>query len=209
MTGNGGSGGGNNGSHALHHQDIRTDSHAVQYSNYFLKSPFSNSYLNYSIRLPIQKIFYKSGCPTEIKTFGDLIRKTRMELNLTAKELSIFLNVNEGSIINWEVGNHQPDRKRLRLVVVFLRKHLDGSISENKLWNLIFKSNPFYPKQHKQNTFGEKLRVTRMKRFLTVKQLAKILDVDPSSIVKWEISKSEPLPEYKLKILNWIKSNYI
>jgi transcriptional regulator with XRE-family HTH domain len=46
-----------------------------------------------------------------------------------------------------------------------------------------------------------------MQNFLTVKQLAKILNVDPSSLNKWELMKVKPLPEFKNRIMAWIKQN--
>lgn len=44
-----------------------------------------------------------------------------------------------------------------------------------------------------------------MQNFLSIKQLSVELNVDPTSIGKWERMEFKPIPEYKQKILEWIK----
>ncbi|WP_040011731.1 helix-turn-helix domain-containing protein [Desulfotignum phosphitoxidans] len=148
---------------------------------------------------------FKPDYPQTIHFLGDLIRKTRMDLNLQIKDLAKLLKVEEDTIINWEYRRMQPTLPCLKSIVEFLKPHINGSMLENDFWQLCFKNNKFYPQQ--LNTFGEKLRATRMKNFLSIPQVAKEFNVDPTSINRWELGKSDPLPKLKDMILAWIKSD--
>jgi len=148
---------------------------------------------------------FKLDYPQTIHCLGDLIRKTRMDLNLQIKDLAKLFKVEEDTIINWEYRRMQPTPPCLKSIVEFLKPHIHGSMLEDDFWELCFQNNKFYPQQ--QNTFGEKFRATRMKNFLSIPQVAKELNVDPTSINRWELGKSDPLPKLKDIILAWIKSN--
>ena len=52
--------------------------------------------------------------PKEPLTFGDKIRKKRIDLGLQIAELSNKINVSEDSIINWEKRNIKPQPKNLK-----------------------------------------------------------------------------------------------
>lgn len=119
------------------------------------------------------------------------------------KELAEILRVQEDTIINWEYRRMQPIRSHLKRIVSFLKPKVNGVIPEKDFWQLCFRNNKLYPK--KQTTFGEKLRAIRMQTFLSISQLANELNVDPSSINRWEMSKSDPLQKHKDLILAWIK----
>ncbi|WP_300463709.1 helix-turn-helix transcriptional regulator [Desulfobacula sp.] len=162
-------------------------------------------YPNYQITKEIPRNVYKPSYPAEINSLGDLIRKTRIDLNLEVKQLGKELGVDECSITNWEVGRSQPKTPFLKRLSEFLKPHINGLISEEDLWKLFFQNNPSYPKQ--QNTFGDRLRAARMQSFLTIPQLADKLKVDPASIGKWERMEAKPIPEYKDRVNAWLKKN--
>ena len=145
----------------------------------------------YQIKQRIPRSFYKSAYPQKINTLGDLLRRTRMDLDLEVKQLAKQLGVCEQAVINLEMNRSKSRPHILKSVVSFLKPHLNGSIPEDDFWTLCFKNDKFYPKE--QNTLGEKLRATRMQNFLSIKQLAKQLKVDPSSIHNWENEKHRPL----------------
>jgi len=46
-----------------------------------------------------------------------------------------------------------------------------------------------------------------MQNLLSINQLATELKVDPTSIGRWERMESNPLPEFKNRIMDWIESN--
>ncbi len=162
----------------------------VVHNRNFLKH--STYYPNYQITKEIPKNVYKPSYPVKINSLGDLIRKTRMDLGLQIKELAMILNVEEDTIINWEYRRKQPRTAHLKSVVKFLKDQVNGSMPEKQFWELCFKNNPLYPKE--QNSFGEKLRATRMQSFLTIPGLAVELGVNPTSVAKWERMGAKPIP---------------
>jgi len=58
--------------------------------------------------------------PRSQKTFGEELRKKRMDLGLQIKELARLVNVTSDTIMNWELRNVKPGRKNLRTVKKFL-----------------------------------------------------------------------------------------
>ena len=58
--------------------------------------------------------------PRNPKTFGQELRKKRMDLGLQVKELARFLGVADDTIINWELRNVKPYGKNLGMVEKFL-----------------------------------------------------------------------------------------
>jgi ribosome-binding protein aMBF1 (putative translation factor) len=51
------------------------------------------------------------GYPGSPKTFGEHIRKHRMDLGLQIKQLAAKIGVDEMTIINWEQGRVKKPRK--------------------------------------------------------------------------------------------------
>ncbi len=51
---------------------------------------------------------YKKSYPHNPQTFGEHLRKARMDRGLTAKQLADILDVSEDTILNWEVRNVKP-----------------------------------------------------------------------------------------------------
>lgn len=59
--------------------------------------------------------------PIEPKTIGEHIRKRRMDLKMTQKELSRKLGVTEDTITYWEVERSQPQKKFYSSIISFLK----------------------------------------------------------------------------------------
>jgi len=58
--------------------------------------------------------------PIEPKTFGERLRKKRMDLGLQIKELAEFLGVTDDTIINWELRNIKPNKRNLEKIKSFI-----------------------------------------------------------------------------------------
>ncbi|MBA4368493.1 MAG: MerR family transcriptional regulator [Desulfobacterium sp.] len=184
-----------------------TDNHVIQNNNYSGLNQ-SYSYLqNYQIKLEIPVFLFKSGYPMEVNTFGDLVKKTRMDLHLEIKQLAAQLGVSGQSIINIEMNRTQSSPHLLKVLVAFIKGQHNGSMSEEQLWQLCFKNNPLYPKH--QNTFGDRLRADRMQNFLSIKQMSKILEIDPTTLGRWENDKSKPHSVLKKRILKWNRAKLL
>lgn len=66
--------------------------------------------LVYVLELTINLNDYNPKYPKNPKTFGERIRKKRMDLHLTMKELAQKLGVSETTIYNWEIKGGKPCR---------------------------------------------------------------------------------------------------
>ena len=67
----------------------------------------------YSFSRQISPFYFKSFYPEKRRTFGAMLRKARMDIRLTAKELSRMLGVTEDTIYNWEVRQVRPSGDNL------------------------------------------------------------------------------------------------
>jgi DNA-binding transcriptional regulator YiaG len=56
----------------------------------------------------------------EVKTPGDLIKKKRLELKLTQKELAQNLKVDEETVYLWEAKNKKPNSENLKKLMNYL-----------------------------------------------------------------------------------------
>jgi len=59
--------------------------------------------------------------PRNPKTFGQELRKKRMDLGLQIKELARLVRVTSDTIINWELRNVKPVEKNLAMVKEYLK----------------------------------------------------------------------------------------
>ncbi len=67
--------------------------------------------LVYTLNVTINLNDYNPKYPKNPKTFGERIRKKRMDLGLTMKEVSQKLGVSETTIHNWEIKGRKPYRR--------------------------------------------------------------------------------------------------
>ena len=59
--------------------------------------------------------------PEHPKTWGEHIRKRRLDRNMTQLEAAKEMGVTESSVWNWESGLHEPETERIPAIVSFLR----------------------------------------------------------------------------------------
>jgi len=85
---------------------------------------------------PICKIILlaKKPChkpyPKELITYGDYIRKKRLDLNLLQREVAEILHVSEDTITGWENGRCAPQTRYISKIISFLGYSL---VSTNKI----------------------------------------------------------------------------
>jgi len=58
--------------------------------------------------------------PKNPKTFGDYMRKWRMEKGILIREFAQQLEVTEDTVINWEKRGRRPTTKHIRKVVALV-----------------------------------------------------------------------------------------
>ena len=118
-----------------------------------------------------------SKIPKALNTWGDHIKKRRLELGLLQREVAERIGVNETSIYDWEKHRTDPMLHLIPRITQFV-----GYIP------------PFFTGQ----TTGEKIVAYRHVRGMSQRALALTLNVDPTTLGRWE--RDESLPTGKLKL---------
>jgi transcriptional regulator with XRE-family HTH domain len=101
---------------------------------------------------------------SQIFDLAGALRERRNELGLTQKEVATLIGANPWTIINWEANRSNPGDRFYPSLIRFLGR---------EPWP-------------EPRTTAERLRAERLRRGLTCKQAAAVLDVDESSISAWE-----------------------
>lgn len=128
-----------------------------------------------------------------------------MDLGLEIKQLQKILASDANSITGWECRGVYPSGDYLRRVVKFIDDHQSETIPRKKMWDLCFAQNPSYPKKPK--SLGDQLRATRMENFMSIGQLAKKLDVNESTVSKWELGKNKPRPDLMERVNAFLEAH--
>ena len=71
----------------------------------------SEGRLIYTLEIEINLLDFNPRYPKNPKNFGEMIRKRRMDLGLTMKELAQKTGVTETTVYNWELRNRKPYRR--------------------------------------------------------------------------------------------------
>jgi len=116
-----------------------------------------------------------SAYPKNLITLGDHIRKRRLDLKLTQKQVALILGTNVTSILGWETNLHSP-------VISFIPK--------------IVKFLEYIPYSKDFSDFKEKLIYFRRLYGLNQEKLAEMLGIDETTVAKWE--RGEHMPSRKL-----------
>ena len=107
--------------------------------------------------------------PKELVTIGDHIRKRRLDLKLTQKEVAAALGVDECTVWNWERNRTCPLTKHLPAIIGFLG---------------------YAPFENTGKSLGERLLLCRMRTGLTQKELAKAIGIDSGTLSRMEKGSS-------------------
>lgn len=99
-----------------------------------------------------------------LEPIGSLIRARRHELGLSQEKAAHAIGVNTWTVLLWEQGRYAPTPRFYPSLIRFLGR---------EPWP-------------EPRTIGERLQAERLRRGLTRKQLAGLLDVDLGSISNWE-----------------------
>lgn len=71
----------------------------------------SEGILVYTLEIEINLLDFNPKYPKNPKNFGEMIRKKRMDLGLTMKNIAEKTGVSETTVYNWEIRNRKPYRK--------------------------------------------------------------------------------------------------
>lgn len=143
------------------------------------------------------KIIIDPLYPQNPQTFGQKLRKWRIENNFSAKDIAKRLNVTTTTILNWERSVYeQPlSPKHLRKIKAMTGIEVRYNIKDKR--------------KHKPSpeSIGAKLRKKRIELGLTLKEIAKILKMSVSTIANLEsqLHERELLTKNRKKIEEFLK----
>ena len=120
------------------------------------------------------------GYPKSLKTIGDHIRKRRLDLKLTQKEVAERIGVDKTTIQFWEKNRVKPSLAQIPKIIEFLGR------------------DPF---EAKAESLGDKIKTYRRIHGFSQKKLAHLVGIDPSTVGAWEKGKNRPVKENLKKLL--------
>ena len=118
--------------------------------------------------------------PSNPKTFGQKLRKWRLDNNLTIKALSKIIKADEMSIINWEKRNRIPLYKYVRKIKELTGIEITEGFRDRR------ESKP------DSDSLRERLRKRRLELGFSQEELAHSLSVDTSTVTDWEKGRHQP-----------------
>jgi DNA-binding XRE family transcriptional regulator len=112
------------------------------------------------------------GYPDRPETLGDHLRKRRLDLGISQRELAERIGVSKWCVENWERNRVQPSRTLARELRGFLGIEV-----------------PAHP-----TPLAGRLMELRRSRNLTHAQVAGLLGVHRRTVIRWEMGKANPTP---------------
>jgi transcriptional regulator with XRE-family HTH domain len=103
-------------------------------------------------------------------TLGDHIRKRRLDLGLTQRQVAAQIGADVTSVRNWEGNATSPALWFMPGIIRFLG----------------------YTPNTPAKTLGERLRACRRERGISQEKLADLLEVDEGTVRRWERGRSRP-----------------
>jgi transcriptional regulator with XRE-family HTH domain len=109
--------------------------------------------------------------PRELRTLGDHLRKQRIDLGLLQRDVAEKLQVNQMTICNWETNRTSPQLRLIPEIVAFLG---------------------YDPHDTPPQALGKRIIAIRRSLGLSQKRLARLLNIDPSTLGRWETGEGSP-----------------
>ena len=119
--------------------------------------------------------------PKQIITIADHLRKRRLDLKLSQAAVSRIIGVTEDTITYWENGRTVPQISVVPAVIRFLG---------------------YNPYEVDTSTLGGKVKQYRLMKGLSLKNFAKLVHVDPSTVKTWEDNEFTPETENYRRLMD-------
>lgn len=121
--------------------------------------------------------------PQQLKTLGDHLRKRRLDLGLLQKEVAKKIGVNKSTITNWELNHNYPELRFLPSIIDFLG---------------------YWSYDTSRDNLGQQIVAARTRLGLSQEKLAILLDVDPSTVGRWEQNKGQSLMKHRVLVFAFL-----
>ena len=121
--------------------------------------------------------------PRHLRALGDHLRNGRLDLGLPQRDVAEQVGVTEASVYNWENNRSSPTLRFLPRILAFLG---------------------YDPYDAQATTLGERIVAVRRKLGLSHKGLARRLDVDASTLSRWERGRGKPSKRCHDRLLTFL-----
>ena len=121
-----------------------------------------------------------SPYPDKLETLGDHIRKMRLDLKLTAKEVGRRIGVNLWTVYKWEYHVSIPAPRFNTKIIQFLG---------------------YEPDVVMRGFYGQKIVAYRKMRGLSQREFAQMLGIHKMTLQQWEQNRKRPSNELLEKLL--------
>lgn len=121
-----------------------------------------------------------SSYPKNPTSIGEHIRKKRIELKLFQKDLADLFGVSEDCITYWENNRSTPQIHYYPVIIKFLA---------------------YCPFELDLTTFEGRIKAYRYLNGLSLKHFAKLMEVDPQTVVGWEKGRGHGFKKKKVEEL--------
>jgi transcriptional regulator with XRE-family HTH domain len=123
--------------------------------------------------------------PQELKTLGDHLRKRRLDLGLLQKDVAQRLGVNKDYVYYWETNRYAPSLQMIARIIQFLG---------------------YMPWDPSNMTLGERIVTLRSLLGISQKELARQLEVDPTTLSRWELGKGQSMKKHLERLTEVLES---
>jgi len=124
----------------------------------------------------------RNRAPEQLNTFGDHLRQRRRILKLFQRQVAEMIGVDKTSVYNWETNRSKPGIEYVPAIIRFLGY------------------NPF----PSPDGWPDRLIQGRTVLGLTQKESANRMDVDPSTLARWERGERKPTGAFLERVLKFL-----
>ena len=108
---------------------------------------------------------------------SDKIKEIRQQKDMTVKEFSEALEVDENTVCRWERGSHRPNIRKIRDIANF------ANIPVYEFYDDM---------ETKKSALGRKIKNIRLEKGMTLEEFGKMFGTSKSIVYRWEIGTNAP-----------------
>ena len=125
------------------------------------------------------------GYPDDPRTLGEHLRKKRMDQGLRQADVAAIIRVDKETVGSWELGHTEPHIRSIPAIHRFL-----GYVpsAEGKA----------------EQTTAERLKERRRALGWSQRMAARYLQIDPTTLAKWERAERVPCGRFANLVRNWL-----
>jgi transcriptional regulator with XRE-family HTH domain len=155
----------------------------VQQSEIVINYRFSQPDEPAALVIPrMHRLINRNRTPEELKTLGDHLLRRRLALKLLQRDVADKLSVDKCSIYNWENNRSKPGLEYMPAIIHFLGY------------------NPMPP----SDRWSDRLINCRTALGISQKHAAERIDVDQSTLARWERGEREPSGPFEVRALRFL-----